>query len=45
LLQTSLQAPRLQPLFEAMRVFRNSGKKANWPDGFREAVAGFALEG
>jgi hypothetical protein len=28
-----------------MRVFRHSGKKANNPDGFREAVTGFVLEG
>jgi hypothetical protein len=28
-----------------MRLFRYSGKKANLPDGFREAVTGFVLEG
>ena len=29
--------------FEAMRVLRNSGKKANNPEGFRDAVTGFVL--
>jgi hypothetical protein len=31
--------------FEAMRLFRHSGKKANNPDGFREAVTSFVLAG
>jgi len=26
-----------------MRVLRNSGKKANNPEGFRDAVTGFVL--
>ena len=26
-----------------MRVFRNSGKKANNPEGFEEALSGFLL--
>ena len=29
--------------FEAMRVFRHSGKKANNPDGFLEALTAFLL--
>ena len=29
--------------FEVMRVFRHSGKKANNPEGFEEAVSGFLL--
>ena len=29
--------------FEAMRLFRYSGKKANNPDGFEEALSGFLL--
>jgi hypothetical protein len=29
--------------FEAMRVFRHSGKKANNPEGFEEALSGFLL--
>jgi hypothetical protein len=26
-----------------MRLFRYSGKKANWRDGFRDAVSAFVL--
>jgi len=29
--------------FEAVRLFRYSGKKANNPDGFRDAVTAFVL--
>ena len=31
--------------FGDVRLFRYSGKKANWPDGFREAVTSFVLAG